>query len=112
MSNHTPTADHNLITCDACAYRAIVTNRGLFIRNIGHSPIDHQALLERRQAEARALVKRQLRRLIEAYHSRRPLPEADDNRDDLVAAGVMDARTLTMRQVHDLARRIRTEHGI
>lgn len=102
MSNHTPTADHNLITCDACAYRAIVTNRGLFIRNIGHSPIDHQALLERRQAEARALVKRQLRRLIEAYHSRRPLPEGHPIGEGL----------LTMRQVHDLARRIRTEHGI
>src|SRR5688500_9351730 len=92
--NHTPTIDGQIVTCDACEYRAILTNRGVFIRNIGHSPIDHQALLDAQKA----LAERLLRGLVQAYNERRPLPEADDNLDDLVAAGVMDGRRLTMRQ--------------
>lgn len=40
------------------------------------------------------------------YQHRTPLPEADDNMDDLVAAGVVAPRTLSLNQLQRLIRAV------
>lgn len=40
------------------------------------------------------------------YAHRTPLPEADDNMDDLVAAGVVAPRTLSLNQLQRLIRAV------
>lgn len=122
MTLHTPTLTHNLITCDACAYRAIITNRGLFVRDIGESPVDHQALLDAQKAQAERL----LRRLVQAYNERRPLPSVREKHltsctaiqrrlhgcpDEGACTCVRD-ETLTLRKARQLGQWIKAEFGV
>jgi hypothetical protein len=85
--NHTPTIDGQIVTCDSCEYRAILTNRGVSIRNIGHSPIDHQALLDQQRALAE--------RLLRGLHAR-----------------WLADRTMPMRQARQLGKYIKAELGL
>lgn len=103
---HTLTQTGYVVQCDACGWRAILTSKGPFTRVKGDPSFDHLALIDTGYIE---YVEQLMQRLTRIYNERRPLPEKDDNTDDLVAAGVMDGRRLSMQQLRKLYQAIATE---
>ncbi len=109
---HTPALTAGVYRCPACSFHAIATQDGLHVLDSGIGRQLHLAAIAQQQIELRAYVEALLRRLVQVYNERRALPERDDNCDDLVSAGVWDARYLTMRTVRELSKHIRAEYGL
>lgn len=59
-----------LLTCDSCAFRAILTTRQPFIRAAGDPTVDHLATLTTQQASAHDLAEPILNRLRNHYTAR------------------------------------------
>lgn len=55
--NHTPTRDGEIIACQDCSFRAILTTQGPFVRDAGDPSVDHLALLEAQRVEAERLLR-------------------------------------------------------
>lgn len=115
-NNHQVTFDGARYTCPACTFSAVLTTDDRIIQtDPGQPGHDHlaQAWAMRRADDARAAWAEQaMQRLRQHYADKTPLPEADDNRDDLVAAGVIDPRPLDRRLLQRLYRCVITEHGL
>lgn len=113
MSNHTPTLDHNLITCAACSFRAVQANDGrVLITEPGDTSVDHLAAAKADRQQRVAWAEQAMDRLRIAYAERRALPGPTDNYDDLVAAECIAPHTLTLRQLQRLYRAVMGEHGV
>lgn len=81
--NHTPTRDGPLLTCSACAWRAVLTGDGRIIQTaVGDPGHDHigqaQALRDQELAARRAYVERQMNHLRQQYGSCAKLPGSDE----------------------------------
>lgn len=64
MNDHTLINTNNIVTCEACAFRAIITNRGPFVREPGDAAVDHLSAIAVDLEWRRALVEQLRQRLV------------------------------------------------
>ncbi len=114
MNQHTPTIESPAtFACPACAWRAVLANDGRLIQSVpGDGGHDHIGQALKLRDELYAHIDQAFHRLRKHYADGDPLPERNDNCEDLIAAGCADTRRLNVAQLQRLYRCVTSEVGL
>lgn len=111
---HTPTRQGEIIACQDCSFRAILTNVGPFVRDAGDPAVDHIGAPDLRRTYVEHVMR--------GFHARSPRPIFHElyklawAEGDEVSYGrypaMRDDGALTMRQIRKYSQWLKAEHGL